>query len=34
MPSKKQLFMGLAIVAAGFFIYNKVPAVRRVLGGA
>ncbi len=34
MPSKKQLIMGLAIVAVGFLVYNKVPAVRRALGGA
>lgn len=34
MPSKKQIIMGLAVVALGLFIYNKVPAVKRVLGGA
>jgi hypothetical protein len=34
MPSKKQVLVGLAISMAALFIYNKVPAVRRVLGGA
>lgn len=34
MPSKKQIMAGLLVVALGLFIYNKVPAVKRVLGGA
>ena len=34
MPSKKAILTGLAIVAVGFLIYNKVPVVRRALGGA
>lgn len=34
MQSKvKALAMGLAVVAVGLLIYNKVPAVRRALGG-
>lgn len=34
MPSKKQLMVGLVIVAVGLLIYNKVPAVKSALGGA
>lgn len=33
MPSKKQLFISLAISAVAILIYNKVPAVKRALGG-
>lgn len=33
MPNKKQIIMGLAISAVALLIYNKVPAVRRALGG-
>lgn len=29
----KQLAMGLAVVAIGLLIYNKIPAVKRALGG-
>lgn len=34
MPSKKQIVVGLALAAAFMLIYNKVPAVRKVLGAA
>ncbi len=34
MPSKKAIVTGLALAAAFMLIYNKVPQVRRVLGGA
>lgn len=34
MPSKKQILAGLAIAAVALLIYNKVPAVKRALGGA
>lgn len=34
MPSKKQILVGLAIAGAFMLIYNKVPVVRRALGGA
>lgn len=33
-PSLKQVGMGLAISMLAIFIFNKVPAVRKVLGGA
>lgn len=33
-PSIKQIGMGLAISALFILIYNKVPAVRKALGGA
>lgn len=33
MAKVKPILWGLAITALGFVIYNKVPAVRRVLGG-
>lgn len=34
MPSKKQLIVGLVVAAAALLIYNKIPAVKRALGGA
>jgi len=34
MEKAKKLAMGLAIVAVGLLIYNKVPAVKKALGGA
>lgn len=34
MPSKKAILVGIAISAVTLLIYNKVPAVRRALGGA
>ena len=34
MPSKKAIITGVALAAAFMLIYNKVPAVRRALGGA
>lgn len=33
-PSLKQVAMGLAIAGLALLIYNKVPAVKRMLGGA
>lgn len=33
-PSPKQLIMGLAIAGLALFIYNKVPQVKKLLGGA
>ena len=32
-PKVKQLAMGLALVAIGLLIYNKVPQVKKALGG-
>lgn len=32
-PSVKQIAVGLAVSALALLIYNKVPAVRRALGG-
>lgn len=32
-PSMKQLAVGLGIAALALLIYNKVPQVRRLLGG-
>ncbi len=34
MPSKKAIVSGLIVSAVMLLIYNKVPAVRRALGGA
>lgn len=34
MPSKKQIVVGLVIAGLALLIYNKVPAVKRALGGA
>lgn len=34
MPSKKAIVVGLVTAAAFMFLYNRVPAVRKVLGGA
>lgn len=33
MGNAKKIAMGLAVVALGLLIYNKVPAVRKALGG-
>ena len=33
MGKLKQAAISLAFVAVGLYIYNKVPAVKRVLGG-
>lgn len=33
-PKVKQLAMGLAVAGLALLIYNKVPAVKRMLGGA
>lgn len=33
IPKKQALITGLVIFAVGIFIYNKVPAVRKALGG-
>jgi hypothetical protein len=33
MPSKKAIISGLAIFAIGILLYNKVPAVKKALGG-
>lgn len=33
MPSKKQILVTVAISAALFIAYNRLPAVRRLLGG-
>lgn len=33
-PSIKQVAMGLAITGLALLIYNKVPAVKKALGGA
>ena len=34
VPSKKVLVQGLIVFAVGILLYNKVPAVRKALGGA
>jgi hypothetical protein len=34
MPGKKQILVGLGIAALFMLAYNKIPAVRRALGGA
>lgn len=34
LPSKQAVVSGLIIFALGTLVYNKVPAVKRVLGGA
>lgn len=34
LPHKKAIVAGLLVFALGIFIYNKVPQVRKVLGGA
>lgn len=34
MPNKKQIMTGLIVSALALLIYNKVPVVRRALGGA
>ena len=34
MPSKGQIISGLVVFAIGMLAYNKIPAVRKVLGGA
>jgi len=34
MAHAKKIAMSLAIVGLGLLIYNKVPAVKRALGGA
>ncbi len=34
MPSKKQLIVSVAVAAALMLAYNKIPAVRKALGGA
>jgi hypothetical protein len=33
IPSKGALVSGLIIFAAGMFLYNRVPQVKRILGG-
>ena len=33
MPHMKKIAMGLAIAGLALFIYNKVPAVKKALGG-
>jgi hypothetical protein len=33
MPQAKKIAMGLAVVAIGLLIYNKIPAVKKALGG-
>lgn len=33
MPSKKAILSGLAIAAVFMLVYNKVPAVKKALGG-
>lgn len=34
MPSKKQMLIGLVLGLAAIAIANRVPAVRRIVGGA
>ncbi len=34
MPSKKSIVIGLALGLAAIFLANRVPAIRRVVGGA
>lgn len=34
IPSKKIIVQGLIVSAIALLVYNKVPAVRRMLGGA
>lgn len=34
LPGKKAIIAGLVSAAVFMFIYNKVPAVRRILGAA
>lgn len=33
IPKKSALITGLVVFAIGIFVYNKVPAVRKALGG-
>lgn len=34
MPSKKAIVVGLALGLAAIFLANRIPAIRRVVGGA